>query len=310
MTTLLAILGPTAAGKTRMSIEVAEVLADGGHPVEIVSCDSMAVYRGLDVVADKPPPAERARVPHHLLDVVEPATEFTVVEYRDLARSVIDGIVARGAAPMLVGGSGLYFRAVVDELSFAPTSPELRARLEREEPERLFARLRAADPAGADRLDPRNVRRVVRAVEVLELTGRPPSELRGEWDDPVARYDLEAAGLTWDREELFARVEERAQRMIGGGLLEEVRTARGAGLSRTAGQAIGVKECVAVLEGSSSIEEASAELVRNTKAFVRRQISWFGADERIRWVDVSGLGWEAARGEIVARFVRALERGG
>jgi tRNA dimethylallyltransferase len=305
VTILLAILGPTAAGKTRMAGEVAAALGELGRAVEIVSCDSMAVYRGLDVVADKPSPADRAAVPHHLIDVVDADVDFTVVQYRELARAAIDGVAERGALPMLVGGSGLYFRGVVDELSFAPTSSEIRARLEVEDPERLYARLRAADPESADRLDPRNVRRVVRAVEVLELTGRRPSELRTEWERRDGPYELYAVGLTWDREELFARAEERIGRQLEAGLVEEVRASVASGLSKTSSQALGLKELVDHIEGRSKLEDVRAELVRSTKAFVRRQLSWFRADPRIQWVNASELGWEGARSAIVAGFGEA-----
>jgi tRNA dimethylallyltransferase len=303
VTVLLALLGPTAAGKTRMSIEVTEALRERGVDCEIVSCDSMAVYRGLDVVADKPSAEDRARVPHHVLDVVGPDESFTVLEYRELARAAIDDLTARGAVPMLVGGSGLYFRGVVDELSFAPASPDVRARLEREDPEALYARLREADPERAEALDPRNVRRVVRAVEILELTGRPPSEVRTDWDRPGDRYDVTALALTWSRDELFARAEQRALAQVERGLLDEVRgTLR---FSPTSKQALGVKEMRSVIEGHATPDDALRELVRNTKAFVRRQLSWFRADRRIEWIDASELGWEGARKRIVERFVSA-----
>lgn len=306
MTRLFALLGPTAAGKTRMAVDVATAVAEMGHAVEIVSCDSMAVYRGLDVVADKPSAADRASVPHHLIDVVEAEVDFTVVEYRDLAREAIADVASRGVVPMLVGGSGLYFRGVVDELSFAPTSPEVRARLEMEEPDTLYALLREADPDGAERLDPRNVRRVVRAVEVLELTGKRPSEVQEEWGRRGDRYALTAVGLTWDRDVLFDRVGERVRRQIEAGLVDEVRAALAAGLSRTSGQALGVKEITSYLEGRAGIEEVTSELVRNNKTFLRRQLSWFGADPRIEWVNVSELGWEGAKGLIVQRFRERL----
>lgn len=304
MTTLLAVVGPTAAGKTRMAVDVATVL---GRDVEIVSCDSMAVYKGLDVLADKPSDADRALVPHHLLDVVDASLEFTVVEYRNLARAAIADVASRGAVPMLVGGSGLYFRSVVDELSFAPTSPALRARLSAEDPDALHARLRVVDPAGAERLDPRNVRRVVRAVEVLELTGKPPSEVQREWGSHGDRYALTASGLTWERAALFERLEERVRRQLDAGLVDEVRSALDRGLSKTAGQALGVKEAVAYLEGRSTIDEVSADLVRNSKTFVRRQESWFRADPRVEWVNVSELGWDAARRRVLERFAAGLD---
>lgn len=295
MTKLFAIVGPTAAGKSRLAVEVAQALGN----VEIVSCDSIAVYRGLDVVAAKPSEADRALVPHHLVDVVDVDVDFTVVEYREMARRKIEEISERGHVPMLVGGSGLYFRAVVDELSFAPTSAELRERLEQEDPALLYERLRDADPVSAEALDPRNFRRVVRAVEVLELTGRRPSEMRGEWEKRVSAYDLTAAGLTWAREELFARAAERIRKQFEAGLVEEVGQAVATGMSKTSRQAVGVKELVPYLEGDSTLEDVTAELMRNTKAFIRRQLSWFGADERIRWFNISEIGWEGAREAIV-----------
>lgn len=300
MTTLLCLVGPTAAGKTRMAVEVAVELARKEHRPEIVSCDSMGVYRQLDIVADKPSIQERCGVPHHLFDLVDPSETFTAVEYKRVARATIDEIAARGGAPMLVGGSGLYFRAVVDELSFAPTSPELRASLEALDIEELYARLERDDPARAAELDPRNRRRIVRAVEVFELTGRPAAELRTSWERGGGPYELRVAGLTWDRDLLLRRAEERVQRELDAGMLEEVRSVRA--FSRTARQALGVKELLPVIAGEQSIEEAQRRLVRNTKNFVRHQLSWFGSDERVEWFDASELGWDGARDAIVRKF--------
>lgn len=289
-----------------MSLEVAQALGGSGHRVEIVSCDSMAVYRGFEVLAAKPSPEERARVPHHLLDVADTTDDFTVVSYRELARGAIADIASRECVPMLVGGSGLYFRAVVDDLEFAPTSPEVRERLSKEDPDELYERLRAEDPAGAEQLDPRNVRRVIRAVEVLELTGRPPSELRGDWGRRESRYPLTALGLEWSREMLFTRVDERVREQVANGVVEEVRRASERGLSKTSAQALGVKEIGAYLDGSANLDDAAAALVKNTKAFIRRQVSWFKADPRIEWIDAGELGWEGAREAMVEGFAAAL----
>lgn len=302
---VLCVVGPTAGGKTRMGVEVALALREAGHAPEIVSCDSMGVYRRLDIVADKPSEAERAGIPHHLFDVADPDEDFTAIRFRDEARAAIAAIAARGGVPMLVGGSGLYFRAVVDDLAFAPTSPQVRSRLEAEDPEVLLRRLRDADPATAERLDPANVRRVVRAAEVLELTGRPPSELRAAWERFEGPYDPVVAGLVWERAELLRRAEERVDREIAAGLVEEVREVRT--FSRTAAQALGVKEMMPVIEGTETMERARAKLVSNTKGFVRRQISWFKRDPRVVWVDASQLGWEGARRAIVSMFVSALD---
>jgi tRNA dimethylallyltransferase len=285
-----------------MAVEVALALRDRGLDAEIVSCDSMGVYRGLDVVADKPSMADRRGIVHHLFDVADPDEDFNAPRYRSLARAAIDDIASRGAVPMLVGGTGLYFRAVVDELEFAPTSAEVRARLEAEDPDALYARLRERDPVSAERLDPRNVRRVVRAVEVMELTGRPPSELRTSWARGGGPYELVVAGLTWDRALLLQRAEERVQREIDAGLLDEVARVGPDNFSRTARQALGVKEMIPVIEGEVGIDTAKAVLVRNTKSFIRRQFSWFQADDRVTWVDASALGWDGARERITELF--------
>ena len=299
---VLALVGPTASGKTRMGVEVALELGR----VEVVSCDSMAVYRGLDIAADKPTDSERRGVPHHLFDVADPSEDVTAVRYRELARAVIDDIGRRGNVALIVGGSGLWFRAAVDDLEFAPTSASLRRKLEAADPKELYARLQAADPARAGAIDPRNTRRVVRAVEILELTGRPPSELRTSWDGRCGPYDVIVCGLTWDRATLFKRAEERVDREIAAGLVEEVGRLRQTTLSRTARQALGVKEMIEHIEGRATLEEARGVLVRNTKNFVRRQLSWFKADPRVQWIDASDLGWEGAREQIVGRFEEAV----
>jgi tRNA dimethylallyltransferase len=285
-----------------MAVEVALALRDRGLDTEIVSCDSMGVYRGLDVVADKPSMDERRGIVHHLFDVADPDEDFNAPHYRTLARAAIDDIASRGAVPMLVGGSGLYFRSVVDELEFAPTSADVRARLEAEHPDALYERLRERDPASAERLDPRNVRRVVRAVEVMELTGRAPSELRTSWERGGGPYELVVAGLTWDRALLMQRAEERVQRELDAGLLDEVSRIGPENFSRSARQALGVKEMIPVIEGVEGIETARAVLVKNTKNFIRRQFSWFQADDRVTWVDASVLGWDGARKRITELF--------
>ncbi len=304
--TLLALVGPTAAGKSRMAVEVARELGAEGTRVEILSCDSMAVYRGLDVAADKPAEADRGGVPHHLFDLADPDEEFTAARFRDAARGTISEVQRRGGIPLLVGGSGLWFRAVVDELEFAPTDRDVRRRLATQDAGELHARLARIDPEGAERIDPRNARRVVRAMEIHELTGRPPSELRRSWDRYESAYDLVVAGLTWSRDDLRERAAERIHRRLDAGLLEEVEEVRRRGPSRTALQALGVKELLEHLEGRLGFEEAVELLERNTRTFVRRQLSWFRRDPRIVWVDVSELGWEGARRSILERYREVL----
>lgn len=279
-----ALIGPTAVGKTSAALQVAESLQ-----AEIVSVDSMQVYRGMDVGTDKATPAMRARVPHHLLDLCDPQHDLTVAEFQRQARAAIAEIAQRGKLPLLVGGSGLYFRAVVDDLDFPPRSPGLRASLEEraEElgPEALHAQLCELDPVAAARMEPNNVRRIVRALEVIELTGRPFSA-NTAWDRYESHYDLRVAGLERPREELYARIGERVVGMLERGLVEEVRRLDQQGLGATARQALGYKQ---ILEAGTDAdpEQLRAEIVRATKRFARRQLSWFRSDPRVEWFDAS-----------------------
>lgn len=281
-----ALVGPTAVGKTEVAVEVAETLG-----AEIVSMDSMQLYRGMDIGTDKAPKALRDRVPHHLLDMYEPSHEVTVAEFQRLARDAVLDVSSRGRLPLLVGGSGLYVRAVVDELRFPPRSPEIRATLEAEAESLgarvLHDRLRGLDPDAAARIEPDNERRTVRALEVIELTGRPFSENRG-WDAYESVYDLAIAGITRPREELFDRIEQRVDRLLAGGLLAEVSRLRDIGFSRTAGQALGYRQ---ILEAApdASIGDVRDRIVRATKRFARRQESWFKADPRIRWFEADAV---------------------
>jgi tRNA dimethylallyltransferase len=280
---LLAIVGPTASGKSEAAIAVAEALG-----AEIVSVDSMLVYRGMDVGTAKPSPAERARVPHHLIDVARPSEPFSVARYRELAEAAVGEIRARGHRVLLVGGSGLYYRAVVDRLAFPRTDPDVRALLQAEAAVlgagRLHGRLAELDPAAAARIDPRNVRRTIRALEVAAVTGRPFSEFQTAWE----RYEpgrVRAAGIEIPRDVLAERIRARVRAMVEGGLLEEVRALLAQGLGRwlTASQAIGYAEFARYLAGELTLEEAVASTVRRTKELARRQMVWFRRDPRIRW---------------------------
>jgi tRNA dimethylallyltransferase len=293
---LLALVGPTASGKTETGIAVAERLG-----CEVVSVDSMLVYRGLDVGTAKPTPADRDRVPHHLLDLAEPSERFTVARFQAAAREVL----ARVDHPLLVGGSGLYVRAVVDDLRFPPEDPEIRANLEAEAsivgPVRLFERLADLDPVAAAKIEPGNVRRIVRALEVVAITGTPFSGFAEAWE----RYDparMRAAGLRLAPEALAARVERRVEAMLDAGWLDEVRglVASGFGGWLTSTQAIGYAELAAHLDGRLSLEEAVEGTVRRTRALARRQMAWFRRDPRIRWFDVSGDGPAALAAPLAA----------
>ena len=279
---VLAVVGPTASGKTELAIAVAERLG-----AEVVSADAMLVYRGMDIGTAKPTAQERARVPHHLVDLVDPGEEFSVARFQPLARAAIADVLGRGRVPLLVGGSGLYFHAVVDDFGFPPTDPAVRARLEAEGAEagqaELYRRLAAADPPAAARIQPQNLRRTVRALEVIELTGRPFSSFRGAMDAPVSRYRLTVLGLDPGPELLRARVAERVAAMAEAGLVEEVRRLAGQPLSRTARQALGYRELLDAMDQGTPVAGALEAVVRRTWAYARRQLAWFRRDPRVRW---------------------------
>lgn len=280
---VLAVVGPTAAGKSDLAVDLA--LRLGG---EVVNTDSMQLYKGMDIGTAKLAPAERKGVVHHLLDVLEVTDTATVAEFQQLARAAIADCHARGVLPILVGGSALYVRAVLDRFEFPGTDPGLRARLEAElatlGPAAMHARLALLDPLAAATILPSNARRVVRALEVIALTGGPYlAEL------PPREYAYEGAGqvgLDVPRPELEARIETRVDRMWAAGLVEEVRGLQAAGLrsGRTASRALGYAQVLRFLAGECTEDEARADTVRATRRFARRQDSWFRKDERIRWL--------------------------
>lgn len=280
---MVAVVGATAAGKTGLSLDLAEAL--GG---EVVNTDAMQLYRGMDVGTAKLPPDERRGIPHHLLDTLEVTEPATVAEFQEQARAVIAELRGRGATPVLVGGSALYTRAVLDEFEFPGTDPEVRTRLEAELAEvgsaALHARLAEVDPESAARILVENGRRVVRALEVLEITGRPFSATlpRLEYVDPRTVQ----VGVDIDRPTLDARIAQRVEEMFAAGFVAEVERLleRGLAQGRTAGRAIGYPEVAAHLAGDLSLDEARERTVVATRRFARRQDAWFRKDPRIRWV--------------------------
>ncbi|MGW4896155.1 tRNA (adenosine(37)-N6)-dimethylallyltransferase MiaA [Kitasatospora sp. NPDC004240] len=279
---VVSVVGATAAGKSDLAVAIALRL-DG----EVINTDSMQLYRGMDIGTAKLTLAERGGVPHHLLDVWDVTEAASVAEYQRLARAEIDRLLAAGRTPVLVGGSGLYVRAAIDEMEFPGTDPELRARLE-EELERtgsgvLHRRLAGLDPAAAEAILPSNGRRIVRALEVIELTGRPfTANLPGN----RAVYDAVQIGVAVPRPELDERITLRVDRMWRDGLLDEVRALEGLGLreGRTASRALGYQQVLDHFAGECTEDEARAETVRATKRFARRQESWFRRDDRIHWL--------------------------
>ena len=297
---LLALVGPTAAGKTEAGIAVAERLG-----AEIVSVDSMLVYRGMDVGTAKPTAGQRARVPHHLLDVAEPSEPFSVARYQELAREAVAGIRSRGRGVLLVGGSALYVRAVVDDLGFPRTDPETRRDLEAEAAvvgaAGLHERLAASDPIAAAKIEPANVRRTVRALEVAELTGRPFSSFAEGWD--VYEPDrIRAAGISIPAPVLRTRIEGRVAQMLERGWLDEVRglVDRGFGAWLTSAQAIGYAELARHLSGELTLDAAIAGTVKRTRALARRQLAFFRRDPRIRWFEAGEAGAEPLVENVIA----------
>lgn len=281
---IVAIVGPTASGKTALSLDLAEALRG-----EIVNTDAMQVYRGMDIGTAKLPLAERRGIPHHLLDTLEVRDPATVAEFQGWARAVIADLRARAATPVLVGGSALYTRAILDRFDFPGTDPAVRARLEEELAETgsaaLHARLRALDPAAAERIETENGRRIVRALEVIEITGAPFSA-----NLPVQEYvepHTVQLGVAIDREVLETRIEARVRQMFDDGLLAEVSRLLEEGLAegRTAALAIGYRQAIAVLAGELSTDEAIERTVVATRQFARRQLAWWRNDPRITWLD-------------------------
>ena len=283
---VLGLVGPTASGKSVLALLAAQALEG-----EIVCMDAMQVYRGMDIGTAKPTAREQALAPHHLLDVADPDQPFSVADYLPLARAAIDGILARGCLPVLCGGTGLYLRALSRGLSLGGTraDPMIRARYQRLADSRgneaVHAVLMERDPDTAARLHPNNLRRVIRALEVQELTGRPFSAqaMPSDADGP---YDMRLFALDWPRERLYQRIDRRAGRMLEEGLAEEVRSLLKGGLSLDAQsmQGLGYKELVPYLEGRATREQTVELLSRRTRNYAKRQLTWFRADARIRWL--------------------------
>lgn len=283
---ILALVGPTASGKTGLAISLAQQL---GTPVEIVNGDAMQLYSDMNIGTAKIPLEDRAGIPHHLFDVISPADEMTAVDYQARARAVFEDILARGATPLLVGGSMFYVSAALDELDFAPTDSEVRASLERESeqlgPGLLFERLQALDPDTAATIPRQNVRRVIRALEVIEITGE--KYLNSLPEQQYARPTL-TLGIDVDRELLKSRIAGRVGEMWKSGLLEEARSIRSRfDLSKTAAKAIGYSQAFAQLDGTLTQESAIEQTIQLTNRYARRQMSWFRRDKRILWIDGS-----------------------
>ena len=280
---ILAVVGPTASGKTALSLRLAAALNG-----EIVSCDSMQIYRGMDIGTAKPTPAERAGIPHHLIDIVSPAEPFSCAAYKALAEAAVSDILARGRVPIFCGGTGLYLDAILQIDAFSPDVPtSVKEALDVGSDEELWEKLRAVDPESASAIHPNNRKRVLRALSIPEATGRTKTE----WDrlsrSAAPRYRPFVIGLDYrDRQRLYRRIDDRVDAMLANGLVDEVK-ALALDPASTAGQAIGYKEIALWLNGGVSYEEAVALLKRNTRRYAKRQLTWFG-----RWDDCLRILWK------------------
>jgi len=289
---LVVILGPTATGKSRLAMELA--LRFGG---EIISADSMQVYRYMDIGTAKPSEEERRRIRHHLIDIRNPDEEFTVAEFKECAERAIAMITQRGRLPLLVGGTGLYIRALLEDYTF-PRGPRdekyrqgLWSRARAEGPQALHRELAAIDPEAAARIHPNDVRRIIRALEVYRYTGKPLSESA---DRRPGRYNCVKIGLYADRTLLYSCIDKRVDAMMEAGLLDEVRRLRdmGYGYSLTSRQALGYKELLAYLAGQDTLAEAVQKIKRETRKFAKRQTTWFKRERDVYWFDTGTLSFE------------------
>lgn len=286
---LIAIVGPTGTGKSDLAISIAQQIAAAGARAEIVNCDSMQFYRGMDIGTAKLTEAERQGIPHHLIDWLEITDESTAAEFQAAARPLIEELQKRSIVPILVGGSMLYAAAVLNNFEFPARDNDLRAELEAElaevGPLRMHEKLRELDPVAAGRIIPENGRRAVRAIEIVMLTGQPFAaalpEVPDDWQ-PVLEIGINGA-----REDLIVRLEGRVHKMWQAGLVDEVRSLIPAGIrdGKTSSRAIGYAQALAQIDNELSEEEAVADTVRLTQKYARRQMSWFRRDQRIHWLD-------------------------
>jgi tRNA dimethylallyltransferase len=289
MTKLIAVVGPTGAGKSALAIEIAKHIIAKGGKAEVINCDSMQFYKGMDVGTAKLTLDERQGIKHHLFDFLEITDESTAAEYQQIARPLITELQSRGVTPILVGGSMLYVAAVLNMFEFPARDEELRAKLEQDlldlGPHEMHRRLKALDPVAASRIIPENGRRSVRAIEIVTLTGEPFAaalpDVPEDWQ-PVLEI-----GINGDREDLRARLEARVNQMWQQGLIEEVKSLESKGIreGKTSSVAIGYAQALKQIDGEMTELEAIADTVRLTQKYARRQMSWFRRDQRINWLD-------------------------
>lgn len=294
---LIAVVGPTASGKTRLAIDIAKAV--GG---EIVSADSMQIYKYMDIGSAKPTAEEQSEVKHHLIDFLEPDAEFSVADYTEAAHDTIADIAARGKMPVMCGGTGLYINSVINDITFGETETdyEMRAELQKYADENgneaLVNMLAEFDPVSAERLHPNNVRRVIRAIEFYKLTGQTISEHQDLTKQADGRYSPTMFCIAWDREELYGRINKRVDIMLKEGLVEEVRRLADMGYTKALNsmKAIGYKELIDYFNGECTYEEAVELIKQSSRRYAKRQLTWFRRDERIHWLDAKDNPFERA----------------
>ncbi len=303
---VLFLIGPTGSGKSKLALTLARKLNG-----EIVSCDSMQVYRGMDIGTAKPTAEEQKLVLHHLINLVSPRAECSVFKHRQLTLKAIDQILARGRTPIVVGGSGLYFKALVDGLAPQPgKQAKIREKLEKlaklKGVNYLYSLLKKTDPKRANVLHPNDKRRIIRALEILESSGHSLSDKNQETDSLKSKGIKPVVfGLLRDRAELYKRIEKRVEQMFQEGWINEVKRIKRIGLSKTAKAAIGYKEILEYLKGKGTLEEMKAEIKKRTRHLAKKQMTWFRKDKRIHWLSVAGDGFVPVAVEIITKNWKA-----
>lgn len=283
---LVFIVGPTAAGKTETAAALTKKVS-----AEIISCDSMQIYKGMDIITSKPPASLRKKAVHHLIDIIEPAKEFNVSKFRVEALKRIKQILKKGKTPILVGGTGLYVSILIDGIfKVKSVNKSVRSRLYKEASlfgkEFLYEKLNKSDPDAAAKIHPNDTKRIIRALEVFETTGKPISALQKQRKGLVNDFDIKIFCINMEREKLKERIDRRVEKMFLNGLVRETKRLLKSKLSRTAGSAIGIKELKGYFDGKYNLEEAKLAIKRNTKEYAKRQLTWFRKDKRIKWIQI------------------------
>ena len=295
---ILFILGPTSSGKSRVAVRLAEKLAG-----EVISCDSMQVYKDMDIITQAPEKDILSRVPHHLIGTVPPEEEFSAARFIDTAKGIINTLIFAGKVPIIAGGTGLYVKALVDGIFEAPAKDkDLREALQsiasKKGNDHIYRELEEVDPETAAKLHPNDLRRVIRALEIYKLTGKTASELKMRTEGISREYDCRMFGLKMERKLMYARIEDTVEKMFEEGIVDEVKRVR-QGLSLTAGKALGIKEISALLDGETDLKKTKEELKKNTRRYAKRQMTWFRGDKRIVWI-TADRSTEEIVGEIVS----------